>query len=198
MEELLKNLGFTDEQIQKVLGGMKESKIYTTSEENIDIRYSKLKEQKEQLESDLKEANKTLDKVKKDNKDIESLQTEIQNYKTKMSEFEATREREQKEFSIKSKLQDAGCNDVDYMLYKLGDINKLDVEKDLDNKIKELAENNTAFFKTKDNEMPKIIAHKLDGENNSPEGFTMDQLRNMSAEEINKNWDKIKDLKFNE
>ncbi|WP_205611223.1 phage scaffolding protein [Clostridium sporogenes] len=165
MEELLKKLGFTEEQIQKVIGGMKENKIYTTTEENMDIRYNKLKEQKEQLEDDLKEANKTLDKVRKDNKDIESLQTEIDGYKTKMTELEAGREKEQKEFTVKSKLKDAGCTDVDYMLYKLGNIEKLDIEKELDNKIKELTENNISFFQTKDAETnkqdPKVIANKL-------------------------------------
>ncbi|MBE6056801.1 phage scaffolding protein [Clostridium sp.] len=165
IKELLKNLGYSDEDITKIENGMKENKIYTTSEENMDIRYNKLKEQKEQLEDDLKEANKTLDKVKKDNKDIESLQTEIDGYKTKMIELEAGREKERKEFTVKSKLKDAGCTDVDYMLYKLGDIEKLDIEKELDNKVKELTENNTSFFQTKDAETnkqdPKVIANKL-------------------------------------
>lgn len=164
-KEFLKLQGLSDEQINKILSDMKENKIYTTTEENMDIRYNKLKEQKEQLEDDLKEANKTLDKVKKDNKDIESLQTEIDGYKTKMIELEAGREKEQKEFTVKSKLKDAGCTDVDYMLYKLGDIEKLDIEKDLDNKVKELTENNTSFFQTKDTETnkqdPKVIANKL-------------------------------------
>ncbi|AEB75895.1 phage scaffolding protein [Clostridium botulinum] len=202
IKELLKKLGYSDEDITKIENGMKENKIYTTSEENMDIRYSKLKEQKEQLESDLKEANKTLDKVKKDNKDIESLQTEIENYKNKAAESEAARAKEQKEFTIKSKLKDAGCTDLDYMLYKLGDIEKLDIEKELDNKVKELSENNASFFKVENQESnkdnPKIIVNKLPGADNPPQSFTMDQLKNMTAEEINKNWDTIKDLKFDE
>lgn len=200
IKELLKKLGYSDEDITKIENGMKENKIYTTSEENMDIRYGKLKEQKEQIENDLKEANKTLDKVKKDNKDIESLQTEIESYKTKMSELETTRSKEQKEFAIKSKLKDVGCTDVDYMLYKLGDIDKLDIEKELDNKVKELSENNTSFFKVdeiKDNKQDlKIIANKLPGTDTPPQSFTMDQLKNMTPEEINNNWDTIKDLKF--
>ncbi|KEI10529.1 scaffolding protein [Clostridium sp. K25] len=200
MEELLKKLGLTDEQIQKVIGGMKENKIYTTKEENIEERYNKLKSQKEQLESDLKEANKTLDKVKKDNKDIESLQTEIENYKNKAAESEAARAKDQKEFTIKSKLKDLGCTDLDYMLYKIGDIEKLDIEKDLDNKVKELSENNASFFKVENQEPnkdnPKIIVNKLPGADNPPQSFTMDQLKSMTPDEINKNWDTIKDLKF--
>lgn len=179
---------------------MKENKIYTTKEENIEERYNKLKSQKEQLESDLKEANKTLDKVKKDNKDIESLQTEIENYKNKAAESEAARAKDQKEFTIKSKLKDLGCTDLDYMLYKIGDIEKLDIEKDLDNKVKELSENNASFFKVENQEPnkdnPKIIVNKLPGVDNPPQSFTMDQLKSMTPDEINKNWDTIKDLKF--
>ncbi|ENJ9653543.1 phage scaffolding protein [Clostridium botulinum] len=187
-KEFLKSQGLSDEQINKILSDMKENKIYTTTEENMDIRYNKLKEQKEQLEDDLKEANKTLDKVKKDNKDIESLQTEIDGYKTKMIELEAGREKEQKEFTVKSKLKDAGCTDVDYMLYKLGDIEKLDIEKDLDNKVKELTENNTSFFQTKDTETnkqdPKVIANKLtDG---SPTD-TSDNIASVFAGALNGN-----------
>jgi|SRR3712207_654094 len=203
IKELLKKLGYSDGDITKIENGMKENKIYTTSEENMDIRYSKLKEQKEQLESDLKEANKTLDKVKKDNKDIEELQKAIEGYKTKMSELETNRAKEQKEFTIKSKLKDLGCTDVDYMLYKLGDIDKLDLEKDWENKAKELKENNATFFRVEDKKEPgkqdpKIIVNKLPGSDNSPQSFTMDQLKNMTPEEINKNWDTIKDLKFDE
>lgn len=188
IKELLKKLGYSDEDITKIENGMKENNIYTTSEENMDIRYSKLKEQKEQIESDLKEANKTLDKVKKDNKDIEELQKEIEGYKTKMSEIETTRAKEQKEFTIKSKLKEAGCTDVEYMLYKLGDIEKLDIEKDLDNKVKELTENNTSFFKndtTKEgNQDPKIIANKL---NDGTPGSETDSIATTFANALNGN-----------
>ena len=68
-----------------------------------------------------------------------------------MSDLEATRAKEQKEFTIKSKLKDLGCTDLDYMLYKLGDIDKLDLEKDWENKAKELKENNATFFPVEEN-----------------------------------------------
>lgn len=203
MEELLKKLGFTDEQIQKVIGGMKENKIYITKEENIEERYNKLKGQKEDLEGQLNTANSTIKDLKKNNANNEELQKTIKEHETTIATLKETSAKREKEFTIKSKLKDAGCTDVDYMLYKLGDIEKLDIEKDLDNKVKELAENNTSFFPVEDKkesgkQEPKVLANKLSGTDNPPQSFTMDQLKNMTPEEINKNWDTIKDLKFDE
>lgn len=154
-----------------------------------------------EVSNDLKTANKTLDTLRKNHKDVEDLQKEIEGYKTKMSDLEATRAKEQKEFTIKSKLKDLGCTDLDYMLYKLGDIDKLDLEKDWENKAKELKENNATFFPVEENkgDEPKnnlnVLENKLN-EVNNPNSFTMEQLKNMTPEEINKNWDTIKDLKL--
>lgn len=159
------------------------------------------KDKYNEVSNDLKTANKTLDNLRKNHKDVEDLQKEIEGYKTKMSDLEATRAKEQKEFTIKSKLKDLGCTDLDYMLYKLGDIDKLDLEKDWENKAKELKENNATFFPVEENkgDEPKnnlnVLENKLN-EVNNPNSFTMEQLRNMTPEEINKNWDTIKDLKL--
>ncbi|WP_415321400.1 phage scaffolding protein [Clostridium perfringens] len=159
------------------------------------------KDKYNEVSNDLKTANKTLDTLKKNHKDVEDLQKEIEGYKTKMSDLEATRAKEQKEFTIKSKLKDLGCTDLDYMLYKLGDIDKLDLEKDWENKAKELKENNATFFPVEENKGDEaknnlnVLENKLN-EVNNPNSFTMEQLRNMTPEEINKNWDTIKDLKL--
>lgn len=159
------------------------------------------KDKYNEVSNDLKTANKTLDTLKKNHKDVEDLQKEIEGYKTKMSDLEATRAKEQKEFTIKSKLKDLGCTDLDYMLYKLGDIDKLDLEKDWENKAKELKENNATFFPVEENKDDEhknnlnVLENKLN-EVNNPNSFTMEQLRNMTPEEINKNWDTIKDLKL--
>lgn len=158
------------------------------------------KEKYNEVSNDLKTANKTLDNLRKNHKDVEDLQKEIEGYKTKMSDLEATRAKEQKEFTIKSKLKDLGCTDLDYMLYKLGDIDKLDLEKDWENKAKELKENNATFFTVEETNNDNknnlnVLENKLN-EVNNPNSFTMEQLRNMTPEEINKNWDTIKDLKL--
>ena len=49
LEELLKSQGCSDEQVTNILTGMKDNKIYTASEENLDVRYGKLKTRMERV-----------------------------------------------------------------------------------------------------------------------------------------------------
>lgn len=63
MEELLKAQGLSDEQISSIIKAMSDNKIYTTSLENADERYSKLKGQKNdwsKSEKELREQLKSL------------------------------------------------------------------------------------------------------------------------------------------
>ena len=139
------------------------------------------KDKYNEVSNDLKTANKTLDNLRKNHKDVEDLQKEIEGYKTKMGELEATRAKEQKEFTIKSKLKDLGCTDLDYMLYKLGDIDKLDLEKDWENKAKELKENNSTFFPVEENkgDEPKNNLNVL--ENKLNEGATGSETETIAS-----------------
>ena len=41
LQELLKAQNLTDEQVKGILDAMKQNKIYTASEENLDVRYGK-------------------------------------------------------------------------------------------------------------------------------------------------------------
>ena len=50
MKDLLVSQGLNEEQATNILKAMNEAKIYTTSLENVDVRYNKLQEQKKQLE----------------------------------------------------------------------------------------------------------------------------------------------------
>lgn len=152
-KEYLISTGLTEEQATKVEQGMPEQNLYIANEENLDTRYAKLKEQKEQLESDLTTANKLVDDLKKSNKDTEDLQTKIDEYKTQMDQLKADRAEEQKQYAIKEALTKEGVKDIDYMLYKLGEV---ETDKDgnivdLDNKVKSLKESNPTFFGSDDN-----------------------------------------------
>lgn len=49
LREILKAHGLSDEQINKILASMNENRLYTTTEENADIRIKKFKEQKNNL-----------------------------------------------------------------------------------------------------------------------------------------------------
>lgn len=80
LEEILKAQGLSDEQISGILKGMKDNKIYTTSLENADERYQKLKGQKDDIEGQLNTANTTIEDLKKNNNDNETLQKKIKEH----------------------------------------------------------------------------------------------------------------------
>ena len=71
IKELLKKLGYTDEDVTKIEKGLSDEKIFLTKEENIEERYSKLKTQKEDLEKQVQTLTET----------NTNIQTEYDNYK---------------------------------------------------------------------------------------------------------------------
>lgn len=71
IKELLKKLGYADEDITKIEKGLSDEKIFLTKEENIEERYSKLKTQKEELEKQIQTLTET----------NTNIQTEYDNYK---------------------------------------------------------------------------------------------------------------------
>ncbi len=177
-KEYLISTGLTEEQATKVEQDMPANKFYLATEENLDTRYTKLKEQKEQLENDLVTANKLVGDLKKTNKDAEELQQKITDYETKVQQLETERSEERKAYAIKEALQKEGVSDIEYMMFKLG---KLEVDKDgnvvdLENKVKALKETNPTFFasETKNNEPGapgyQVLDNTLDnGRNTEPE-----------------------------
>ena len=147
---------------------------------------------------ELKSANDTLNKLQKDNKDVEALQTTITDYKSQIETLEKERAEERKTYAVKEALQGAGGKDIDYLMFKLGDL-ELDKDgkvKDLDNKIKDLKEATPSFFESKeatppaDNKGYQVIDTKLD-QGKQATIYSMDQLRTMTPEEINQNWDAV-------
>lgn len=96
----------------------------------------------------LKEANDTITQLKQNNQNNEDLQQKIKDYETKIQNLEKEALETKKIFALKEALTKAGAKDVDYMLFKLGDV-EMDKDgniKDLDNKVKELKESNPSFF----------------------------------------------------
>lgn len=79
MEELLKMLGVEPELQTKILNGMKENQIYTSKEENIDIRYDKIKKQ-------LRDSEKTIADLTEQAKGQESLQQTIAEYENRLKQ----------------------------------------------------------------------------------------------------------------
>lgn len=134
LEELLKAKGLTDEQIKGILAGMKENKIFTTAEENLDVRYGKLKADNETLTTQYGEATKLIETLKASNKGNEDLQGKVTAYETQIAELQDQLQAAQKESAIKLALLDAKASDVDYMTFKLKE--KGEIELDENGKIK--------------------------------------------------------------
>ena len=67
LQEILKSQGLSEEQIQKIVGEMKQNKIFTASEENLDIRYGKLKGDFDNLTKQHGESTALIEQMKKDN-----------------------------------------------------------------------------------------------------------------------------------
>ena len=198
-KEYLISVGLTEEQANKTVDGMPANKLYIASEENLDSRYTKLKEQKEQLESDLNSANELVTSLKKSNKDVEGLQTQISDYQSKVETLETERAAERKTYALKEALTKEGVSDVDYMLFKLGEV---ETDKDgniidLDNKVKSLKETNPSFFgeqttaQTNDQTSTgyKVIDNKLD----TGKAGTLSKDDIMNIKDVKERQEKIKE-----
>lgn len=131
--ELLKVQGCTDEQITKIENAMKENKIYTTNEENIEERYSKMKGQKEDLEAQLKTASGTITTLKKDNADNEDLQKKVKTYEDDIKTLKKDSETKIKNLTldnaIKLALKDNNAKYEDLLAGKF-DRDKLTIKED--------------------------------------------------------------------
>lgn len=127
------------------------------------------------VSSQLKTANDTIKDLKKNNADNETLQNTIKEHENTIATLKADSLKREKEFIVKGALENAGATDVDYLLYKLGGVDKLEMDsegkiKDLDNKIKDLQANNSTHFKVEETEVkPKVLENKLlDGDPPTP------------------------------
>lgn len=171
IQEILKAQGVGDETITAVLEEMKTNKIFTASEENLDIRYGKLKTQHDGVAQQLAEANSLIDELKKSNKGNDGLQQKITAYEQQVTQLQAELEQTKLESAIKVELLAAKALDVDYLSFKLKEKGELTLDEQ--GKIKgwddKLAGLKTQFPTQFEAEGKKnIIENKLpDGGNNN-------------------------------
>lgn len=126
----------------------------------------------DEAESKLNEANSTLDTLKKSNKDNEDLQSELKTYKEKVSQLEADAKETAKKQTIKDALVNVKATDVDYLMYKLGDVELAEDGgiKDLDSKNKDLQTNYPTFFQIPELEQSDNDFKSLGGADIPPDG----------------------------
>ena len=127
--EILKAKGVSDELIQAIQADMKSNNVYTASEENLDIRYGKLKTQHESTAKQLDEANTLIETLKKSTKGQEDAQQKISAYEQQVSQLQAELEQTKLESAIKVELLAAKAMDVDYLTFKLKEKGELTLDE---------------------------------------------------------------------
>ena len=119
IEILQQIFGATDEQANSFSEAMKTNGIYTTTHENMDIRYPKMKANYEGSQKQLDEANKLIEDMKKSTKGQEELQGKITAYEGQVQQLQAELTKTKIDAAIKVGLLKAKAKDVGYLTYKL-------------------------------------------------------------------------------
>ena len=127
--ELLKQiLNITDEQAAAVTTGMKENNIHTTSHENMDVRYPKMKTDYEGAIQERDAANATIAELKKAAKGQADMQAIITNHEGTIQKLTEQLAQEKLNAAIKVGLLSEKAVDVDYLTFKLNEKLKGDGE----------------------------------------------------------------------
>ena len=202
MKEILKANGLDDTQVEAILNSMKEAKLFTSKNENIDERYSKLKAQKTDLESQLKERDIQLKDLSKNHKNNEELLNQLE--QLQLSNKQAQEEYENKIFKMEfdyaldkglssSRVKDTkllrALLDMDNIKYQEGKI------EGLESQIEAIKGTHSYLFEEEKNTSTGSMGNFGRGFANSPK-FTADDVKKMTPAQINENWEHIKDLKL--
>lgn len=181
LAELLKAKGIEDKTIAEIQEEMKSNKIFTASEENLDIRYGKLKTQHDGKLAELTEAQNLIAELKKNNAGNEGLQNKITDYEAQIQQLQAQLKETQIEAEVNVALLSAGVkpDDIDYVTFKLKAKGELEIGEDgkikgMDDKIAALKTQFPTQFES--NSKKNILENKLpekkdDGSSVSKESF---------------------------
>ena len=187
--EILKAQNLTDEQIVKISTEMKSNKIFLASEENLDVRYNKLKLESEQNEQELEKSKALINELQKGNKGNEELQAKVKGYETEIANLKKANEQQRVESALDKMLLESHVQDVDYVKFKIkekGTELKIDEQgnlvgaKDMIDALKIQLPNQFS----NSNQNSKIKEFKLP-ENQKPNdtGISKDQFNKMSYQE---------------
>lgn len=121
LQEILKSKGMSDEDITSVIGEMKQNKIFTASEENLDVRYGKLKTDHDNLTAEHKKSTDLIAELQKATKGQEDVQKQITEYKQTIQKLQEEAQEAKTESALKIGLLSAGAkaDDIDYLIFKM-------------------------------------------------------------------------------
>ena len=126
LQEILAAQGLSEEQITAIETAMKENKIYLADEENLSIRYSKLKGEHDIKIKEIEGANELIKQLQDSAKDNENVQTKIKEYETQIQQLQADAAKAKLDYAIKASLLERNVNSdsMDYILFKINQDNK--------------------------------------------------------------------------
>ena len=127
--EIMKAKGISEDIIQAVQEDMKTNKVFTASEENLDIRYGKLKTDHDSKLAELAEANNLINELKKNNKGNEGLQQKVTDYEAKIAQLQEENAKIKLDSAIKIELLANKALDVDYLTFKLKEKGELELDE---------------------------------------------------------------------
>ena len=187
--EILKAKGISDEVIKAVQDDMKTNNIFTASEENLDVRYGKLKTQHESASAQLKEANNLIAELKKSTEGQGDLQQKVASYEQQIATLQADLKQAQIDGEVNVALLSAGVkpDDIDYVTFKLKAKGALELDengkiKGMDDKIAALKTQLPAQF-TVDNNKKNVLENKLPNEHEGSNGITSEAFNKMGYQE---------------
>ena len=184
LKEIMLANGIDNAVIEKIASEMKANKIYTASEENLDIRYGKLKNEHTALTqqtSDLQAQIAQFEQLKV------QLTTQAEEANRKIAEMQSENAKIKTDYALERALMEAKVQDVDYLKYKLKEKHPDGFKLDANGKIESI---NTViddlkvqfpnqFVKTE----KKIEEKKLEKSDNDNGGISSEQFNKMNYHE---------------
>lgn len=186
LQEILKAKGLTDEQIKEVIGEMKQNKIFTASEENLDVRYGKLKTDHDALVTKDTESQKLIAELQKATKGQEAVQGKITEYEANIQKLNEELTKTKVESATKIALLGAGAKatDIDYLIFKLSSDAEWKAELDdngnvkgIDDKIKGMKTQFPSQFEA--GTQKKIEERRLPDKENNENTITKEEFAKM-------------------
>lgn len=188
-KELATKYGVSGDKLDGFMAELKENKIFFSAEENMDIRYPKLKADNESNLAKLTEANSLIEQLKKSSKGNEDLANKVKEYEAKIEKIEAENTKLKIESATKVALLQAGGEDIDYLIYKLRENNELKLDKDgnvdgLEGLINSMKTSMPAQFKS--SQTKKIEENKLEQKQQEGSSISKEEFNKMTYAERNK------------
>lgn len=184
LKEIMLANGIDNAVIDKIAQEMKANKIYTASEENLDIRYGKLKNEHTALTqqtSDLQAQIAQFEQLKA------QLTAQAEEANRQIAEMQSENAKIKTDYALERALMEAKVQDVDYLKYKLKEKHPDGFKLDANGKIESI---NTViddlkvqfpnqFTKTE----KKIEEKKLEKSDNDNGGISSEQFNKMNYHE---------------